>query len=83
MKKAIALSLAACTALLAGNAALAGADVGSWYIAPQVQGVWLDDTRVADDDIGFQVSLGRVMSPNWNAELSYNTSNHSRAPARS
>ena len=79
MKKAIALTLAACAAMLVGNSAFAGADVGSWYIAPQLQGVWLGDQRVADDDLGFKTSLGTVLSKNWNAEFSYGSSNHNQA----
>ena len=79
MKKAIALTLAACTAMLVGNSAFAGADVGSWYIAPQLQGVWLGDQRVADDDLGFATSFGFVAGPKWNFELGYGASNHNKA----
>jgi OOP family OmpA-OmpF porin len=78
MKKAIGLTLAACTALLAGSVALAGADVGSWYVAPLIQGVWLDNSRAADPDLGFKASFGLVASPNWNIELGYGTSDHNQ-----
>ena len=77
MKKAIGLTLAACAAFCTGNTAFAGADVGSSYIAPQLQGISLDKSRRADSDVGFQVSFGRVLSTNWNGEISYATSNHS------
>lgn len=76
MKKAIGLLVAACAALLTGNVAMAGADVGSWYIAPQLQGVWLGDVRKADDDLGFAASLGFVAGPKWNFEFGYGASNH-------
>ena len=78
-QKAIGLTLAACAALWSGNTAFAGADVGSWYVAPQVQGIFLDKSRKADDDAGFQASLGLVASPKWNIEFAYSTSNHNQA----
>jgi len=64
--------------LLAGNAR-AGAPENSWYVAPQVNALWLDDGRQADDDIGFTLGLGRTMSPNWDAEIALFGSQHDRA----
>ena len=76
MKRTLGLALAACTALLAGQSALAGSDVGSFYIAPTIQGVWLDDARKADDGVGFALAFGGVASEKWNVELSLFGSNH-------
>ena len=66
MKKSLGLALAACTTLLGGQSALAGSDVGSLYLAPQIQGVWLDDARNADDSAGFALAFGGVASEKWN-----------------
>jgi OOP family OmpA-OmpF porin len=76
MKKSLGLALSACTALLAGQSALAGSDVGSLYIAPQIQGIWLDDARNADDGIGFALAFGGVASEKWNVEVSLGGSSH-------
>lgn len=82
MNKYLGLTLAACSALLAGQSALAGQDVGSSYIAPQIQGVWLDDGRAADDGAGFSLALGRVLSEKWNFELGLGGSSHDAANGR-
>ena len=63
---------------LAGNAQ-AGAPDNSWYIAPQINSLWLDDGRQADDDIGFTLALGRTVSPKWDAEIALFSSQHDRA----
>jgi Outer membrane protein beta-barrel domain len=79
MKKSFGLAMTAAVTLLGANAALAGTDVGSWYVAPQIQGLWLDDERVADDDAGFAFSFGRAASEKWNFEISTFSSNHETA----
>jgi len=79
MKKSLGLALAASIALLTGQSALAGSDVGSNYVAPQIQGVWLDDARVADDGVGFSMAFGRVLSEKWNFELGLGGSSHDAA----
>jgi len=76
MKKTLGLALTACTALLSGQSALAGTDVGSLYIAPTIQGVWLDDSRNADDGLGFGLAFGGVASEKWNFELGLSGSSH-------
>jgi OOP family OmpA-OmpF porin len=76
MKKSLGLALAACAALLAGQSAQAGSDVGSLYVAPQVQGLWLDDARNADDGAGFALAFGGVASEKWNVELGLSGSSH-------
>jgi hypothetical protein len=72
--------LAASIALgLASGTATAGAAEGSWYIAPQVNALWLDDGRVADDDAGVTLAFGRTLSANWDVQLSLFGSEHQRA----
>jgi OOP family OmpA-OmpF porin len=66
------------TSFLAGTA-LAGAPEGSWYIAPQVQGLWLDDARVADDDLGASLAFGHTLNQNWDFQISLFGSEHKRA----
>jgi OOP family OmpA-OmpF porin len=62
-----------------GGTALAGAPEGSWYVAPQINALWLDDDRLADDDAGVTLSLGKVLSTNWDAQISFFGSEHDRA----
>jgi hypothetical protein len=52
----------------ATGTAMAGAAEGSWYIAPQVNALWLDDGAVADDDAGVTIAFGRTLNANWDAE---------------
>jgi len=66
------------TATLSGTA-FAGAAEGSWYVAPQVDALWLDDDRLADDDVGVELIIGRTINTNWDAELSLFGSEHKRA----
>jgi hypothetical protein len=79
MKRIGTLVLAVCVAAFASSAASAGAAPGSWYISPQVNALWLDDGRVADDDAGVTLALGRVVNENWDVELSIFGSEHDRA----
>ncbi len=79
MKRIGTLVLAVCVAAFASSAVSAGAAPGSWYISPQVNALWLDDGRVADDDAGVTLALGRVVNENWDVELSIFGSEHDRA----
>ena len=83
MKRIGTLVVAACataiTAVITTGTALAGAPEGSWYIAPQVEALWLDDGRVADDDVGVTLAIGRTLNANWDAEISFFGSEHNRA----
>lgn len=76
MKRFHALVLSACMAALGGSVANAGSPAGSWYVAPELLGVWLDEDRVADDDMGFAFAIGRTLSRRFDAELSYANSSH-------
>jgi len=83
MKRIGTLALAAFaiafTAFLTTGTAMAGAAEGSWYIAPQVDVLWLDDDRAADDDAGVTLVFGRTINANWDAEISLFGSEHDRA----
>jgi len=70
---------AAFTTLFTAGPAFAGAAEGSWYIAPQINALWLDDGRAADDDAGVTLAFGRTMNANWDAQLALFSSEHQRA----
>ena len=67
------------TMIFASGQSSAGAAEGSWYIAPQVNAIWLDDGRIADDDAGFSLAFGRTLNTNWDAQVSLYGSEHDRA----
>jgi OmpA-OmpF porin, OOP family len=69
----------AITAAFTSATAFAGAAEGSWYIAPQVNALWLDDGRIADDDAGVTLAIGRTLNANWDAQVSVFGSEHDRA----
>jgi OmpA-OmpF porin, OOP family len=75
----VALCAASITTIFTTGTAMAGAAEGSWYIAPQVNALWLDDGRVADDDAGVTLAFGRTLNTNWDAEISLYASEHNRA----
>jgi OOP family OmpA-OmpF porin len=77
MKRTITLLLSAAVAVFSGTA-MAGAPEGSWYVAPQANLLWLDDGRVADDDGGASLAIGRTVTTNWDAQISFFTSEHNR-----
>jgi OOP family OmpA-OmpF porin len=75
MKK-IVLSIATAAALALAQGAHAGSDPGSTYIAPSIQGVWVDDDRNVDDGLGAGLGFGYVASPKWNFEVGVHGSGH-------
>ena len=79
MKRIGTLVLGVCVAAMTATAVSAGAPPGSWYIAPSVNALWLDDERAADDDIGVTLAIGRTINENWDVELSVFGSEHDRA----
>jgi len=81
MKRTGTLVIGACVACFAAAAASAADAETSWYIAPSVYGLWLDDERLADDDIGASVAFGRTLNKNWDIELNGFLSSHDRAGA--
>src|SRR5687768_1468059 len=79
MKRIATLVLGGCIAALTTGIAAAGAAPDSWYLAPQVNALWLDDSRAADDDVGVTLAFGRTLNPNWDIEFSLFASEHQRA----
>ncbi len=79
MKRIGTLVLGVCVAAMTATAVSAGAPPGSWYIAPSVNALWLDDERAADDDVGVTLAIGRTINENWDVELSVFGSEHDRA----
>jgi OOP family OmpA-OmpF porin len=70
--------VAGLTAFMSGTAS-AGAAEGSWYVAPEINALWLDDGREADDDAGITLAFGRTLNSNWDLELGLFGSEHHRA----
>lgn len=79
MKKFATAMVAAFAVISFAGTAQAGAPENSWYIAPQVNALWLDDGRQADDDTGLTLALGRTLNANWDAEMAFFGSDHDRA----
>lgn len=82
MKRIGSMKLAATAAFALAawtTGAQSGTPEGSWFVAPQVNALWLDDDRVADDDGGATLSFGRSMSEKWDAQFSLFGSEHDRA----
>ena len=75
MKNRSVLALAV-TTLLAGSAAWAGAPVGSWYVAPQAVYVDPDSSLNADPSTGGSLGVGKVLSQNWDLDLSWIDTRH-------
>lgn len=46
------------------------AQSGQWYLSPSLLYVIADDDRHADDDLGFQIGVGKVLNSRWNIEFS-------------
>ncbi|NOX75770.1 MAG: OmpA family protein [Gammaproteobacteria bacterium] len=60
------------TVLTINTATLAGeskTNEGRWYISPSLNYIIADDDRIADDNFGLQLGLGKEVSKNWNIEL--------------
>ncbi len=76
MKKTLGLAASALAVLLGSQAAQAGADVGSTYVAPLLTGSWLDDSRKADDDSGFAFAVGKAVAEKWNVEALVTSASH-------
>jgi OmpA-OmpF porin, OOP family len=75
----LVLSAMLCAAALTSGTAYGGAAEGSWFIAPQVNGVWVDDGRVADDDAGVTLAFGYTMSEKYDVQFSFYGSEHNKA----
>lgn len=65
----------AALALTAAVLSASAAHAGPWYVAPAINYVIADDDRLADDDFGLQIGLGRELSEKWNLELNLEADN--------
>jgi OOP family OmpA-OmpF porin len=75
MRSTLKLALALSVATLS-TCVWAGAETNSWYTGAKVVGVAPDDNRQADLGLGGQLSLGYVMTPEWDIELNGISSKH-------
>jgi len=66
------------SAVTLSTGVLAGAETDSWYTGAKVVGVDPDANRQADMALGGQLSLGYVMTPEWDIELNGISSKHKR-----
>ncbi|MFO1468804.1 MAG: OmpA family protein [Steroidobacteraceae bacterium] len=55
----------------AAQAARADDEAGSWYLSPMAQWTLLHSERPAEDDLGFQIGVGRNFAHGLAAELNY------------
>jgi len=77
MKRTGTLVIGACIALFAAGTVSADSE-SSWYVAPSAFALWLDDERLADDDIGFSLGFGRTINADWDVEFNAFLSQHDR-----
>jgi OOP family OmpA-OmpF porin len=73
--------VAACLLMLTSmlGAGTAAAGDAAWFVAPEVNALWLDDKRNADDDAGITFNFGVSFSEKWEAQISAFTSEHDMA----
>lgn len=77
MKNGVMLrALMTSVAALGAHTAMAGAEVGSWYVTPKAVYVDPDSNFDADEDFGGSFGIGKVLSERWDLELSYTHSEH-------
>lgn len=74
--RSLLLAVATTTALASASSAMAGAEVGSWYVSPQAVYVDPDNNYHADESIGGSLAIGKVVNKAWDVELAYVTSSH-------
>jgi len=72
--KRFLVGLALC-ALGAAGTSFAADDTGAWYVSPMAQWTLLHKDRNANDDLGFQVGVGKNFAPNWAAEVNFSSGN--------
>lgn len=74
--RSMLIALASLSAALGAQCAMAGAEVGSWYVAPKALYVDPDKDFHADSAVGASFGLGKVLSEEWDLELSYADTRH-------
>src|SRR6267154_5706959 len=75
-QRSVLIVVTAAWAIVAAQSALAGAEVGSWYLAPKAIYVDPDKDFHADSAVGASFALGKVLSQAWDVELSYTDTRH-------
>lgn len=70
------IALATAATIFGTQSAMAGAEVGSWYVAPKALYVDPDKDFNADSAVGFGFGIGKVLSEEWDAELSFVDTRH-------
>src|SRR5690606_37752280 len=68
MKRILIAGIVAASLLL-GGIATAAEKPGQWYVTPMASVIWPDDNRLADDDIGAALAIGRAVNDAWNIEF--------------
>jgi OOP family OmpA-OmpF porin len=74
--RSLLLAFATTAALAGASSAMAGAEVGSWYVAPQAVYVDPDKDLHADSSVGASFAVGKVVSEAWDTELAYIDTRH-------
>jgi len=74
--RSMLIALATASAVLGAQAAMAGAEVGSWYVTPKALYVDPDKDFHADSAVGGSLGIGKVLDKNWDLELAYVDSRH-------
>jgi OOP family OmpA-OmpF porin len=69
MKKFVEAASIACLGTLASFAARSSEPAGAWYVSPGVHAVYTDDVRNVDDDLGYNLAIGKAVSEGFNLEL--------------
>jgi OOP family OmpA-OmpF porin len=75
-QRSVLIAVTAACAIVSAQSALAGAEVGSWYVAPKAIYVDPDKDFHADSAIGGSFAVGKVLSQAWDLELSYTDTRH-------
>lgn len=68
MKRVVIAGITA-IGLVLGGTATAAEKPGQWYVAPMASVTWVDDNRLADDEVGAALAVGRAVSDAWNIEF--------------
>lgn len=74
--RSLLLAVATITGVAGASSAMAGAEVGSWYVSPQAVYVDPDKNYQADESIGGSLAIGKVVNKAWDVELAYIESHH-------
>lgn len=74
--RSMLIALATASAVLGTQSAMAGAEVGSWYVAPKAIYIDPDKDFHADSAVGASFGLGKVLSKEWDLELSFTDTRH-------